>query len=146
MCVDTHRFRCCCGLFSLTTATLIIGTLYLIGAIVNAIQGIWAAFAFDLAFVALFAIVVFKPYNEGVRKLIYYLFMILAVVSYTAFFIFIIIAFTGDWEVQWCNAVYTDYDQYYSNFQDCVNFINTILIVAVVAALVVSLPCTLCIL
>ena len=105
MCVDTRDepWRCCCGCMSLTQATILIGILYLLEAVSNAIAGMWLGFAFALVMTGIFVMVIVKPYNADIRKLLYYIYLCLLIASAVAYTIFIIYAFASDWEVDTCN-------------------------------------------
>ena len=102
MCVDTHKFRCCCGCMSLTSATILIGVLYLLSAIGSAVVQNWWGFAFEICLVGIFSLVLCKPHSEGTRKLIYYVVAIIMALGAIAFIIFVIYAFASDWEVTVC--------------------------------------------
>ena len=115
MCVDTQHYKCCCGCMTLTQATILIGIIYILSAILDAIVGQWINFVFCLVVGLLFGMVIFKPYNEGVRKLLYYLYLILQIIGAVGFIIAVIVIFASDWEQDWCTAYYYDYNQYYYN-------------------------------
>ena len=147
MCVDTQNYKCCCGCMTLTQATIVIGVLYLIGTISEAIMGQWAAFVWYLIMTLLFGMVIAKPYDASIRKLIYYISLILDILGAIGLVIFIIIAFAGDWEQDWCRTYYYDYKgDFYDSYSECVDWINMILIIFVVLVIVIFVPCTLCIL
>ena len=142
MCVDTHNFRCCCGLFSLTTATLIIGALNLIGMIASAIESQWITFAFYGVFVVLFSFVIIKPHNAGTRKIIYYLYAIFAALFVLAVIVGVIYIFASDYKKTICANLTSSY----SSYQNCLDGINLYLIIVTIAYLLVAIPCQLCVL
>ena len=122
MCVDTSKepWRCCCGCMSLTQATILIGILYLLETISNAISGMWLGFAFALCMTLLFVLVIVKPYNADVRKLLYYIYLCLLIAQGVAFTIFIIYAFASDWEETTCRTIFEDGDAHSDwNAGDC---------------------------
>ena len=83
---------------SLTQGTILSGVTYLTASIIFAIMGGWLVFSFCLAVTILFSLIIVKPYNSDVRKLIYYIHlgaMIAGTVSTAIFFIY---AFASDWD------------------------------------------------
>ena len=87
MCVDKDNFKCC-SCIDLTTATGILGALYIIGCIYYGCVGEWAEFAFALVISALFVMVCVKPHDTNVRKLLFY---IISTLSCLGLFVFIIV-------------------------------------------------------
>ena len=136
MCVDTHASpqRCCCGCMTLTQGSILIGILNVFGAIGMAISGNWYGFTFNLVLATLFIMVLVKPYDAGIRKIIYYVYLIGTILGLIGFIIFIIYAFASDWESDWCYDTGMDYrdDFNWDSLSDCEDFINTFLIVLIV--------------
>ena len=83
---------------TLTQATILIGVLYVIGVIAEAIVGSWAAFVFYLIMALLFVMVIVKPYDASIRKLLYYISLIMNILGAIGLVIAIIVMFAGDWE------------------------------------------------
>ena len=75
-----------------------IGVLYVIGVIAEAIAGSWAAFVFYLIMALLFVMVIVKPYDASIRKLLYYISLIMNILGAIGLVIAIIVMFAGDWE------------------------------------------------
>ena len=75
-----------------------IGVLYVIGVIAEAIVGSWAAFVFYLIMALLFVMVIVKPYDASIRKLLYYISLIMNILGAIGLVIAIIVMFAGDWE------------------------------------------------
>ena len=148
MCVDTHNYKCCCGCFSLTQATLLMGLLYVIGAIATAVAGIWYEFAVYCVMSSIFVMILVKPRCAGTRKLLYYIYLILSVLGAIAFVIWTIILFTGDFEHDWCTDAdnIKDYDQFFDDYDECMDWINMMAIICVIFAALVGIPCALCVL
>ena len=148
MCVDTQKFRCCCGCLSLTQATIAIGLLYVLGVIANAINHFWIGMALDICFVLLFVMVIVKPYDISIRKTLYYIYAILSAIGLVGLVIFTIVIFASDWEVDWCTtpANYADYNDWFDNVGECVSFINNVMIGLVITMYLIAVPCALCIL
>ena len=144
MCVNTatEPWNCCCGCMSLTQGTILIGVLYLLGTIATAIAGQWASFAFYLVLTCLFGLVVVKPYNADVRKIIYYIYFVLLILGLIGMVIFFIYAFASDFEETWCSVG----GNYSGNYQDCVDWINLFLIIYMVIVILAIVPCSLLIL
>ena len=67
--------------------------------------------------------------------------MILSLIGYT---IFVVIMFTGDWENNFCADNYGDFDDYYDSPSECVDWINTVLIVVVITSALIFIPCAYC--
>ena len=65
--------------------------------------------------VCLFSAIICKPFDVSVRKGLYYIFLILAVLSAVVFLILVIYAFASDWETDWCLNNYNEYNDYYDN-------------------------------
>ena len=151
MCVNSNNSRCCCGLFSLTTATVLIGILFILNAALQAIAGAWVSFALNLGMASLFGIVIAKPRNASLRKVIFIINVAINVMAAVGFVILLIFFFVTDanenYDQTWCNNYYFDYrDQLFSSYQDCLSFINTWLILGIVTVILVWIPCTACIL
>ena len=103
MCVDKHHYKCC-GSCSLTTATLILGALYLLGTIAYAVTQQWVSFSISLILTLLFVMVLVKPGDIGVRKLIFYLVTIGQIIGTVALIlVFIILMATDDWVKDACD-------------------------------------------
>ena len=140
MCVDREKMRCCCGAFSLTVATVIIGVLYLISAISSAIQTAWAPFVVYLIMAGLLGSVLVQPNNAGLRKIIYYTYVALAIAGAVGILIWIIYAFaSASYVYEFCAQLAEA-----ESASDCVGFFNTLLIIIIVIVLLVFVPCTLC--
>ena len=86
-----------------------IGILNVLGSIACAISGNWWGFAYNLVLALLFVMVLVKPYDAGIRKLIYYIYIISCIIGFIGFLVFIIYAFTSDWEKDWCQDTGYDY-------------------------------------
>ena len=93
----------------------------------------------------LFGLVVVKPYNADIRKIIYYIYMGLLVAGGIAIVIFLIYAFASDWEQEWCLSGSYSYGSG-STYEDCKDFIQLILIIYVVALILLIVPCSLLVL
>ena len=109
MCVDKHHYKCCCCC-SLTCATLILGLLYLIGCIADAVAGLWLTFAIQLVMSLLFIMVLVKPHDVTIRKILYYVVMIMTVINFVALIIvFIYFLATDDWIYDACKSSIESY-------------------------------------
>ena len=97
MCVDKHHYKCCRCL-TLTQATLILGLIYIIGAIYYVTIGSWINFAIWIVASVLFIMVLFKPHDAMIRKLLFYIGSILSIIGLVAIIIaFLIFLVNGDW-------------------------------------------------
>ena len=76
MCVNTHTLKCCCGSCSLTTATIVLGILNLLGTVAYGVSMNWYSFGISLVITLLYLMVVVKPYDVYTRKILYYTVMI----------------------------------------------------------------------
>ena len=104
MCVDKHNFKCCCGC-SLTCGTITIGILQVIGAISYAIAAIgansyavvgnWVAFSFAAVLAVITLMVLIKPHDACIRKLIFYVYLVVAIRQLIAVLVVIIMMFVG---------------------------------------------------
>ena len=151
MCVNTNNSRCCCGCFSLTTATVIIGCIYLIGGVINAVNGVWLNFAFQTLLAGLFCMVLFYPRNVSLRKLIFIIEAVFYILGAIGFVILLIVYFATDladnFDETWCDDYYTQLEgQVFNDYSSCLDFINTWVIVGVVLVALIWTPIALCIL
>ena len=97
MCVDKHHYKCC-GCLSLTHATLILGLFYILGAIYYATMGTWWNFAIWIVTSVLFIMVLIKPHDAMVRKMLFYIVSALAIIGLVAtIIVFLIYLVNGDW-------------------------------------------------
>ena len=64
-------------MINLTIATLIVGFVNVILCILDAIFENWWSFGFHMVISLLFGMVLFQPYNENVRKVLYYIYTVL---------------------------------------------------------------------
>ena len=144
MCVNSEKRKCCCCL-NLTHATLIIGGLFAVLAILTAIVGAWLSFTFYLLLTGGFSVVLFMPKNVRVRKILYYTSLALAALGAVAYLITVIYIFASDWEKDWCGSArnFYEYSDYYDNYWDCLDWINMIMIVVVLLVALIAIPCTL---
>ena len=135
MCVDTHHFKCCCSCLSMTSATLILGALYLIGCIMNAVGGWWINFAITLIISLLFVMVLVKPHDIYIRKILYYSVTGMTVINFLGVIIvFIYLLATDDWIDTACNEGTDNY----SDYSQCLDYAKTYMIIGMVFVVVVT--------
>ena len=101
MCVDKHHFKCCCGC-SLTCGTITIGILSALSAISYAIKGYWITFSFAGVLAVITLMVLIKPHDSNTRKLIYYVYLVVAIAQLIGVVIVIIMMFAGSWSEEQC--------------------------------------------
>ena len=136
MCVDKHHYKCC-GCISLTAATAILGCLYLLATIYYAIISEWGAFAIYLITTLVFIMVIARPNDANIRKLLFYIVTVLSVIGLVAacIFFFVILA-NGDFSEYVCS--------YSSSGYHCEDINNTWVIIWFVLALCLDLLLVFC--
>ena len=113
MYIGRNHYKCC-GCCSMTTATLILGALYLIGCIFDAIAGMWLGFAIQLIMSLLFIMVLVKPHDVTIRKILYYLVMAMIAINFVGLIIvFIFFLVTDDWILNACHDFYEQSSSYW---------------------------------
>ena len=138
MCVDKHHYKCC-GCLSLTTATLILGALYLCGTIYYAVINEWASFAISLVISLLYVMVLVKPGDANIRKLLFYMVSFLSVVGLLTLIIVFIVYLAND---NWYDACRNEY--YWSDYQDCLDNAKTWMIISFIVAICLDLALVFC--
>ena len=146
MCVTSHNFKCCCGCMSMTTATIILGSLYLFGAICNAIVGNWIGFGGDLLLTGVFSLVIFKPHSVGIRKCIFWMMTTLQSIGILGFTVLVICGIVIDWEENLCNDYWSDMSQYFESETLCEEQLRQVFIMVIVLSILIGLPLIFCIL
>ena len=149
MCVDKHHYKCC-GSCSLTTATLVLGCFYLLYTIGCAVSQQWVSFAIGLVMTLLFVMVLVKPNDIGVRKLIFYLISIGQVIATIALIlVFIILMATDGWYDEARDNCYeqsTKHDYDWQDNCDDIDWIKKIIIWTFVCFLIIDLVLCYCVL
>ena len=143
MCINKEKWHCC-GCFSLTVATWIIGSFDLVGCISAGIHQQWISFGVSLIMVALFAMTIVKRHSIGVRQWLYYAYMALSVCFTITFFIAIMaIAFTEiahDVFEKACKDSPTLYPGKYEKLNECVGYIHNIAVAAMCVLFLFCVP------
>ena len=133
MCVDKHHYKCC-SCFSMTTGTLILGALYLLSSIGDAISGYWFAFALSVVITLLFVMVLVKPHDINIRKLLYYIVSILTTIQLVGLVVvFIFLLVTDDWIAEACS----NYSSDYTDQLNCLDYARTGMIIAMCCLMVI---------
>ena len=146
MCVDKHHYKCC-GSCSLTTATLVLGVFYLLYTIGCAVSQQWVSFSIGLVMSLLFVMVLVKPNDIGVRKLLFYLIMIGQVLATVAcILVFIILMATDGWyddAIDNCNDASDEHG--WSVNCDDIDWIRKVVIITFVCFLAIDLVLCFCV-
>ena len=95
---------------SLTTTTVVIGVFYLLSSIVSAIMQLWISFAFNLVIAIAFSSVLIKPYNAGIRKILFIVVLGILCAGLIAFMGIAIYMLAANWQSEWCDNVINDYN------------------------------------
>ena len=97
MCVNKETYKCCACL-TLTQATLILGAIYIIGAIFYGVSGSWINFIIWLITSLLFIMVLVKPHDANIRKMLFYIAAIMSLIGLACLVIFFLVyLIDGDW-------------------------------------------------
>ena len=138
MCVDKHHYKCC-GCLSLTTATLILGALYLCGTIYYIVVGEWASFAVSLVISLLFILVLVKPHDANIRKILFYLISFLSIIGLLVLIIVFIVYLANDRWIDYCYDEYIGHDR-----ADCLDNARTWMIISFIIAICLDLALVFC--
>ena len=112
MCVNTEHYKCC-SCFSMTTATLILGALYLIGCVCDAVIENWFGFAVSLIISLLMMMVLVKPHDVYIRKILYRLVASLTLISFAVLIaVFIYLCASDSWIDDACRNGTETYEDY----------------------------------
>ena len=133
MCVDTNQYKCC-NCCSLTTATLVLGALYLLSCIGNAVSSMWLGFAISLIISLLFVMVLVKPNAVYIRKLLFYLVSVMSAIQFLGVIIvFIYLLATDDWIEDAC----LDGTSNLSDYNDCLDYAKTYMVITFIFLLII---------
>merc|ERR1712051_42033 len=98
---------------------------------------------YELIVASLFFVIVAKPESVSLRKYIYYVYMTLVILGLIGYIIFAIIVFATNWEEDFCIDNYSDFSDFYDSPSDCIDWIQTMMIVVLIVAALIFIPCTL---
>ena len=96
MCINKETMKCC-GKYSLTHATMAIGGLYLVYAIVCAVSGQWFSFCMGLLASGLFIGVCWKREDILLRKRLFYAVTVLTGLSILGMIVTVIVITASDY-------------------------------------------------
>ena len=143
MCIDKENNTCCCGC-SLTTATAILAALVTVGAILQGVQENWAGLGIELGMALLLGLSVYKKKNVTLRKINYYVWFTMTILNAIILTIAIIalsvmdIPEVDDQFRTECLKNDSLYPEYIDDLDQCIDFINTVAIVALVFCLLIG--------
>ena len=137
MCVNIHTLKCCCGSCSLTTATIVLGILNLLGTVAYGVAMNWTSFAISLIITLLYLMVVVKPYDVYTRKILYYTVMITGAIGVIVLAIVGIILWVtfDDWVLDACR----DNTHSHNEFINCMDYAKAWFITGFMFALIFSI-------
>ena len=137
MCVNIHTLKCCCGSCSLTTATIVLGILNLLGTVAYGVAMNWTSFAISLIITLLYLMVVVKPYDVYTRKILYYTVMITGAIGVIVLAIVGIVLWVtfDDWVFDACK----DASHSYNELENCLDYAKAWFVTGFFIALLFSI-------
>ena len=142
-CIDTENYKCCCGC-TLTVGTWILGGLVTLDMILAFVYGNWWQGAPEIILVVFFALTVVNMHSVLYRKLLFYVYMIGSILYIIGAIIVIIIVATwpdrlAENVASECMTNSTMID-YFDSPAECLDDMQTYLLVFVIVVCVISIP------
>ena len=142
-CLDTENYKCCCGC-TLTVGTWILGGLICLNMIFSMIYGNWGTAGLEAVLLVFFALTIVDRHSVLYRKLLYYAYMVGAVLYVLGFLIaIIIVAIWPDWLAENVAEECMDNEtmiDFFDSTEECLDKLKTWILAIVIICCLIGVP------